>query len=175
MKRPSINQYLMTMAFQVATRATCEEAQVGSVLVSKDNHILATGYNGSPAGQSECLGKASCKLLRDRGKSGVYQLCPTIHAEANAISQYRAAYGKPHAPKGSRIYVTTAPCLSCLQQLLAAGVNHVVYGSSNSWLSVAQDYTKYMPDVYLEKYYLRANSSAPLLLHCKDPHTHGCQ
>ena len=48
-KRPSWDQYFMTITRQVAERSTCLRAKVGAVIV-RDRSILATGYNGSPAG-----------------------------------------------------------------------------------------------------------------------------
>jgi len=161
MKRPSLDTYFMTMAYQAATRATCEEAQVGSVLVSAENHILATGYNGTPPGQPECSGKNSCKLIRNRGTNGVYELCPTIHSESNLLAQFRAAHNKPLAPTGARVYVTTFPCLSCLQQLLAAGVFHVVYGSINSWREVGLRYAHSMPEVTFQAHFSEAIKVQP--------------
>src|SRR5215510_684838 len=47
--RPSWDQYFMTITQQVAERSTCTRAKVGAVIV-RDKNILATGYNGAPAG-----------------------------------------------------------------------------------------------------------------------------
>ena len=52
--RPSWDQYFMTITRQVAERSTCTRAKVGAVIV-RDKNILATGYNGSPAGMPHCL------------------------------------------------------------------------------------------------------------------------
>ena len=129
----------MQMARYVASRSTCEEAQVGAVLVSSENHILATGYNGGLPGQIECSGRNTCKLIRQRPSERL-ELCPTIHAEANLLTQYRAAHNKPTVPPGSTVYCTTCPCLSCLQQLIQAKVDKVVFGNLNSWHQPAQFY-----------------------------------
>ena len=43
----------MTLANQVATRTTCMRRGVGAVIV-KERRILATGYNGVPAGLAHC-------------------------------------------------------------------------------------------------------------------------
>ena len=138
--RPSLDTYFMDMAHLVASRSTCEEAHVGAILVNSSNHILATGYNGGLPGQPECSGKASCKLVRARSCGEVQEMCPTIHAEANALAQFRFNHGLPLVPPGSTIYVTTFPCLACLQQLIQAGVDKVVYGSYNSWHELGQFY-----------------------------------
>jgi dCMP deaminase len=131
--RPTLDHYLMSLAYQVSSRATCQEAQVGAVLVNSDNHILATGYNGSLPGQPECSGKSTCKLIRQRANGERLQMCPTIHSEANCLAQFRLAHNQPHVPPGSTIYVTTFPCLSCLQLLIQAKVSCIKYASVNSW------------------------------------------
>jgi dCMP deaminase len=138
--RPSIDQYFMAMAFLVSSRATCQEAKVGAVLVSSDRHVLATGYNGMLSGLPECDHTGSCKLTRARSNGETIKMCPTIHAEANALAQYRLAHNQPCVPQDTTIYVTTFPCLACVQQLIQAKVSKVIYGSSNSWEGVSKDY-----------------------------------
>ena len=140
MPRPTLDTYFMQMAYHVASRSTCEEAQVGAVLVSSKNHILATGYNGGLPGQSECSGSTTCKLIRQRSNGERLELCPTIHSEANLLAQYRAAHNKSIAPPGSTVYCTTCPCLSCLQQLIQAKVSKVVFGNLNRWHQPTQFY-----------------------------------
>ena len=53
--RPSWDEYFIKLATEVAKRSTCLRRQVGAVIVDKDNHILATGYNGAPAGLDHCI------------------------------------------------------------------------------------------------------------------------
>ena len=43
----------MSITNLVATRSTCLRRHVGALLV-KDKRILATGYNGAPAGLKHC-------------------------------------------------------------------------------------------------------------------------
>ena len=47
-------QYFMRIACMVAERSTCLRRKVGAVAV-KDRRILATGYNGAPAGVAHCF------------------------------------------------------------------------------------------------------------------------
>lgn len=52
--RISREQMLMEVAAVVARRGTCSRAQVG-VVFAKEGRILATGYNGAPAGMDHCV------------------------------------------------------------------------------------------------------------------------
>jgi len=47
------DHYFLKLADLVATRATCDRAHMGCVLV-RDNNIIATGYNGSIKGLAHC-------------------------------------------------------------------------------------------------------------------------
>ena len=66
--RPSWDQYFMTITRQVAERSTCTRAKVGAVIV-RDKNILATGYNGSPAGLPHCL-DVGCLVYRSTHAAG---------------------------------------------------------------------------------------------------------
>jgi dCMP deaminase len=48
--RPSWDATWMLVAHQVAQRSLCTRAQCGAVIVTTDNRVIATGYNGPPAG-----------------------------------------------------------------------------------------------------------------------------
>lgn len=52
--RPTLNEYLMSIAHVVATRATCPRRKVGCVFADDAGHILATGYNGGLRGAPHC-------------------------------------------------------------------------------------------------------------------------
>ncbi len=110
MSRPTWKTYFLTIAGEVAKRATCPRAAVGCVLVF-DKRILATGYNGAPPLMPHCE-EVGCRM-----EDG--HCTRTVHAEANAIAQ-AARYGISVA--GSTAYVTHTPCLRCQQLLQSAGV-----------------------------------------------------
>jgi dCMP deaminase len=48
-RRPDWDDYFLGIARAVAARGECVRSRVGAVLV-RDNRIVATGYNGVPAG-----------------------------------------------------------------------------------------------------------------------------
>jgi len=123
-KRPSWDQYFMTITRQVAERSTCLRAKVGAVIV-RDRSILATGYNGAPAGLPHCL-DVGCLIYESRTPDGdLEQNCyRTIHAEINAITQ---AARNGVAIRDAGIYVTHTPCIHCLKVLINTGVRYVYY------------------------------------------------
>jgi dCMP deaminase len=128
----------MNTALALAERSTCPRKAVGAV-ITRNNRILATGYNGSPPGTPHCLDIGCmvefCKECG--GSGGLQQRCPncngtgvssgckrTIHAELNAIIQC-ALHGV--SPEGGLIYVTTRPCYACAMALASAGIDGIVY------------------------------------------------
>ena len=118
------DQYFMTITQQVAERSTCNRAKVGAVIV-RDRNILATGYNGAPAGMPHCT-EAGCLIYESKTPYGeVEQNCfRTIHAEINAIAQ--AAKNGSNI-KDSSIYVTHTPCIHCIKVLVNTGIKKVYY------------------------------------------------
>jgi dCMP deaminase len=124
MERPSWDQYFMTITRQVAERSTCLRAKVGAVIV-RDRSILATGYNGSPAGLPHCL-DTGCLIYESRTPDGeIEQNCyRTIHAEINAITQ---AARNGSAIQDAVIYVTHTPCIHCMKVLINTGIRTVYY------------------------------------------------
>jgi dCMP deaminase len=116
MARASWDEYFMSIARQVATRATCDRKLVGAVLV-RDRYILATGYNGSIHGAAHC---SEVGHLMEDG-----HCVRTIHAEANALVQ---AARNGVRIENATIYVTASPCFNCFKLIANAGVKRIVYG-----------------------------------------------
>jgi dCMP deaminase len=135
MDRPSWDQYFMTITRQVAERSTCLRAKVGAVIV-RDRSILATGYNGSPAGLPHCL-EAGCLIYESRTPDGeIEQNCyRTIHAEINAITQ---AARNGSAIRDAVIYVTHTPCIHCMKVLINTGISTVYYDRPYKLPTVAE-------------------------------------
>lgn len=114
--RPSWELVLMTITQLIATRSTCPRARCGAVVTTKDGHILATGYNGAPAGQPHCA---------DIGCHEVQGSCiRAVHAETNAIAQ-AASLGIPLA--GGILYSTHRVCHACAKLIVQAGVKSIIY------------------------------------------------
>ncbi|MBD3349144.1 MAG: cytidine deaminase [Candidatus Eisenbacteria bacterium] len=124
--RPSWDEYFMSIARLVAGRSTCLRRKVGAILVL-DRRILATGYNGAPAGLPHC-DETGCIRQRLKVPPGErHELCRGIHAEQNAIIQ-SANYGT--GIDGATIYTTHHPCSVCTKMIINAGIARVVTADS---------------------------------------------
>jgi len=123
LERPSWDEYFMTITKVVATRSTCLRRHVGAILV-KDKRILATGYNGAPAGLKHCS-EVGC-LRKDASiPSGTrHELCRGLHAEQNAIIQ---AANHGISIRGATLYCTNKPCVICSKMIINAGISRVYY------------------------------------------------
>ncbi len=120
--RPGVDEYFLKVASVVAERSTCRRHHVGAVAV-RDKHILATGYNGAPAGLKDCL-ELGC--LRDELNipSGTrHEICRGIHAEQNVIIQ-ASLHGV--SLEGATVYCTHSPCVLCAKMLVNAKIRRFV-------------------------------------------------
>jgi dCMP deaminase len=115
--RQSWNEYFIGLAFKVAERGTCDRAHVGCVL-TKDNRILATGYNGALSGQPHCDEIGHTMLNNHCVKTNHAEIACIAHAARYGISIDQAI-----------CYCTHLPCLNCLKALIACGVKKIYYSN----------------------------------------------
>ncbi len=113
--RQSWDEYFLTLAQVVGTRATCSRLKVGAVF-TRDKLVLCTGYNGSLPGRAHC-DDVGCLMHEGHCQRAV-------HAEENAIAQ-AAQHGV--SLKDSWLYVTHLCCLRCFKLVLATGCARVYY------------------------------------------------
>ena len=121
--RPSWDNVWMDVAETIARRSRCSRAQVGAVIVSSDQRISATGYNGPAANFTE-PGDCVNWCPRAQGNTpldNTYDACPAIHAEANAL-----LYVDRSRVEGGTIYVTGACCMQCAKLVSNSGISRVV-------------------------------------------------
>ena len=133
MERVSKHNYYLDIAQTVAERSTCMRKMFGAIIVKNDS-IIATGYNGAPRGRKNCSDLKVCmrdKLNIPRGER--YELCRSVHAEANAIiaaprEQMLGAtlYMACLDSKTGELVATTSSCMMCKRQILNAGIELVV-------------------------------------------------
>jgi len=85
MNRKDKTNYYLDIADTVSRRSTCIRRQYGAIIVRNDE-IISTGYNGAPRGRKNCGDLGSCTREELQIPSGErYELCRSVHAEANAI------------------------------------------------------------------------------------------
>ena len=111
----SWDEYFMGIAMLAAKRSKDPSTQVGACIVSQDNIIISTGYNGMPKGCSD----DEFPWNRE-GEQTKYPY--VVHAELNAILN---ANGRDL--KGSRLFVALFPCNECAKAIIQSGVKEVVY------------------------------------------------
>lgn len=188
-ERPTWDETWMKMAKTIAKRSLCDRDQVGAVIASKTNRVVAVGYNNPPA-KFDHQGRTCldwCPRSRDmRGINGYKyrwdapqkhrlteyrfdaddmivtindnieyritydnqkdlstllescgwvpilnptdvkktsdQTCPSLHAEANALSVCDRSQRE-----GGTIYITSYPCYDCAKLIANSGLHRVVY------------------------------------------------
>ena len=109
------DEYFMGIAMLAAKRSKDPNTQVGACIVSPDNIIISTGYNGMPTGCSDDV----FPWARE-GEETKYPY--VVHAELNAILN---ANGRDL--RGSRLYVALFPCNECDKAIIQSGVKEVLY------------------------------------------------
>ena len=133
MSRVSKHNYYLDIAQTVAERCTCLRKKFGAIIV-KDDVIVSTGYNGAPRGRQNCSDLNFCmrdKLNIPRGER--YELCRSVHAEANAIiaaarermlgsTLYMACID----PKENALVSGTSSCMMCKRLVINAGISTVI-------------------------------------------------
>ena len=110
------DEYFLGVAMLAARRSKDPNTQVGACIVSPDNIIISTGYNGLPNGCSD----DEYPWARE-GEQTKYPY--VVHAELNAILN---ANGRDL--RGSRLYVALFPCNECAKAIIQAGNKTLIYG-----------------------------------------------
>ena len=136
----SWDEYFMGVAMLAAGRSKDPNTQVGACIVSPENIIISTGYNGMPKGCSDD------EFPWERtGEETKYPF--VVHAELNAILN---ANGRDLW--GSRLYVALFPCNECAKAIIQSGVKEVLYLSDKYAAAPATMASKRMMDAAGVKY-----------------------
>lgn len=130
-RRDKINYYL-DLAEVVSKRCTCIRRHYGAIIV-KNDEVVSTGYVGAPRGRVNCTDLNRCvreELKIPRGER--YELCRSVHAEANAIisASREEMIGSSLFLVGidvnSKKYVENASsCSMCKKLIINAGIGNV--------------------------------------------------
>ena len=148
----SWDEYFMGVVMLAARRSKDPSTQVGACIVSEDNIIISTGYNGMPKGCSDD------EFPWDReGSETKYPY--VVHAELNAILN---ANGRDL--RGSRVYVALFPCNECAKAIIQSGVKEVIYLSDKYADTLGTMASKRMLDAAGVKYAPLSSSLESLTL-----------
>ena len=143
MERTGKERYYLDIADTVSERSTCLRRRYGAIIVREDE-IISTGYNGAPRGRRNCTDPGRCTRAELNIPSGErYELCRSVHAEANAIiSASRRDMldatlylsGRDSAT-GAPLPVAT-PCSMCRRMIINAGIARVVSRDGEDGMTV---------------------------------------
>ena len=130
----------MGVAMLADKRSKDPNTQVGACIVSPENIIISTGYNGMPKGCSD-----DTFPWERTGEETKYPF--VVHAELNAILN-----ANRRDLRGSRLYVALFPCNECAKAIIQGGVREVLYLSDKYADSPATIASKRMMDAAGVKY-----------------------
>ena len=131
-RRDKINYYL-DLAEVVAQRCTCIRRHYGAVIV-KNDEVVSTGYVGAPRGRDNCTDLAICvREQREIPRGERYELCRSVHAEANAIISVSRKdmidstlyLVGTEIPSGNYV-VNATSCSMCKRLVINAGIKEVI-------------------------------------------------
>ena len=111
----SWDEYFMGISLLAARRSKDPNTQVGACIVSPENVIISTGYNGMPKGCSD-----DEYPWERTGEDTKYPY--VVHAELNAILNYTGG-----SLRGATVYTTLFPCNECAKALIQSGIKRIVY------------------------------------------------
>lgn len=131
MSRISKDQYYINIAKAVAQRGTCKRRNYGAVIV-KNDAIVSTGYTGSPRGCDNCVDLATDCPRKMAAQYSGYEVCPSVHAEMNAIINIGRSL-----LEGSTLYLVgipneecmtreAEPCNICRKMIMNSGIDRIV-------------------------------------------------
>jgi len=118
----SWDEYFLNIAKAVSIKSKDPKCAVGAVIVSEDNIILSTGFNGLARGVHD-----DDQTLLDADE----KLRVICHAEVNAITNAARIGGRPL--QGATIYVTKFPCLACCNVIIQAGIKRIYTHDAEFW------------------------------------------
>jgi dCMP deaminase len=116
------DEYFLHVATAVSIKSKDPKCPVGAVIVTKDNIILSTGFNGLARGVHD-----DDQTLLDAAE----KLKVICHAENNAIINAPRVGGRPL--EGAIIYVTKFPCLACCNAIIQAGIKRIYTHDDSFW------------------------------------------
>ena len=140
--RISKTKYYLNIAKAVSLRSTCLRRNYGCVIINNDE-VIATGYNGSPRGETNCSDVGYCERENEEHNSGNYGNCKAVHAEQNAmLSASRSKmlgatmflYGSEYNELGVPVDIKDCvPCPICMRMIKNSGISKIINQKGIVW------------------------------------------
>jgi dCMP deaminase len=149
---PDWDEYFIAIAHIVKLKSKDPRCPVGAVIVSPDNLVLSTGYNGL------ARGVADDEKLLENVPEKLKWIC---HAEENAILNAARAGA---STRDCTIYVTKFPCFNCCNAIVQAGIMRIYTHDDKYW---DDDFIDGRPDPHQWKVSQPHTRKPALLRHSK--------
>lgn len=133
--RPTFDEYFINLAFEISLRSDDPNIRHGAVIVSPQNNIVGTGYNGTIRNSDK---NKIPYNIRDKKRMWM------IHAEENAILN---CFVNPIALNGYKMYVTGLPCVNCMQRIINFGIFEIIYAKRNGSITENEETKKMREDI----------------------------
>lgn len=145
-ERPDWDEYFLLIARDVSRRATCHRRRFGAV-VTRNNKIKGTGYNGATSGLEDCLERGYCLRQQQGIAPGThYETCRSVHAEVNAIlnvgienTEGGVIYLAGEKGGKGHDLIDGVPCSMCARTILNAHLSRLVARMADGSI---KEYTK---------------------------------
>lgn len=131
--RPSLDDTMMAIAYEIAKRSTCLRRDVGAVATDRFGRFLAAAHNGAPKDHQHCIDRPCPGAFAESGTQ--LDICEAIHAELNLLAFC------PDIMRIDTIYVTASPCITCVKSIANSSCRRIVF-------------TELYPHVQSEKFWL---------------------
>lgn len=130
----------LQIAYLISQESKCCSWKVGAV-IEKNGRIISTGYNGSPAGGTNCCDYAEeqgwlKEIKKPTGQKhlGLISSCRPMHSEWSKTNEIHAelnailfAARKGTSIEGATMYITLSPCPDCAKAIAQSGIKRLVY------------------------------------------------
>lgn len=148
MNRITKEEYYLEIARAVSKRSSCLRRKYGCVIINNDE-IIATGYNGSARGETNCCDIGKCPRIGEPHNSGNYSNCSAVHAEQNAMlsasrkdmlgsTMYLAGFENVSVDAGNNVETLSEitdciPCPICLRMIKNSGIDKLIGAKGLIW------------------------------------------
>jgi len=111
------DKYFFDIIQVISTKSKDPSTKVAAIIVSPNNEIVSTGFNGFPRGVEDNPEVVPERYIRET------KYLYTSHAEQNSIF-FAARRGIP--VEGCKIYVEFMPCAECMKAIIQSGIIEIV-------------------------------------------------